>query len=153
MLETLAKYLSVVGTSMLKFLLGPLVGLNAGLSVVETALLSILGMMMTVVIVQLLGNRLRMRLMSAFYKERRIFTKQNRRIVRIWRSYGLWGVAILTPVLFSPPGGAFIAVAFGEDFNRIFRLMLLSAIFWGFSLSLSFHFFGDMVSSFLGLGK
>src|SRR5262249_47454042 len=39
--------------------------------------------------------------------QKRIFTRQSRRMVRIWRRYGLMGLAGLTPILFSIPLGTF----------------------------------------------
>jgi len=50
--------------------------------------------------------------------------------VKIWRKYGIWGVAALTPILFTPIGGTMIAVSFGEKKPKILLAMLLSASLW-----------------------
>lgn len=149
MLETLGKYLLVVAWSSVKFIFGPAIGISMRLSVVETALSSILGMMLMVLLVNALGHRLRAKLMLLLYKRRRVFTKRNRLLVRIWRSYGMWGVAALTPVLLSPPVGALLAVSFGERFGRMMRLMFVSALFWAFALSLLFEYVGRPLLSYL----
>src|SRR5262245_37085103 len=39
--------------------------------------------------------------------KKRIFTTRNRRIIKIWQSYGLVGLAALTPIIFSIPIGTF----------------------------------------------
>ena len=145
MFETIGKYLAVVGLSMFKFIFGPALGESLSLTVYENATLTVVGMMLTVVVVQLLGQRVRGRLILFFYKNKKVFSKRNRRIVQVWRSYGMWGVAILTPVLFSPPGGALIAVSFGERFGRVFSLMLISAVFWAIVFSILFDVFGSQV--------
>ncbi|NJL14022.1 MAG: hypothetical protein HC913_14110, partial [Microscillaceae bacterium] len=61
---------------------------------------------------------------------RRIFTPRNRRAVLIWRKYGLWGIALLTPIFFSPIIGTLIAVSFERQSSRIVLFMFLSALFW-----------------------
>jgi hypothetical protein len=44
--------------------------------------------------------------------------------------YGLLGVSLLTPVLFTPIGGTIVAASFGENRKRIFKYMLVSAVLW-----------------------
>ena len=61
---------------------------------------------------------------------RKIFSKRSRKIVRIWRKYGLMGVAFLTPVLFSIPIGTIIANSFETNKQKIFVYMFLSIVFW-----------------------
>jgi len=131
MVSLILKYLMVFLTSMLKFIGGPLLGVASGLSIWETALLTILGMMTTVfLMVSFIGRPFKNWIMKTFYKNRKLFCDRNRRMVRIWRNYGLKGVAFLTPVLFSPIGGALLASSFGESAKRIFLYMLASSIFW-----------------------
>jgi hypothetical protein len=60
----------------------------------------------------------------------KIFSKRSRSFVRIWRKYGLIGVAFLTPVLFSIPIGTIIANAFENNKQKIFLYMFLSIAFW-----------------------
>ncbi|MBN2610456.1 MAG: hypothetical protein JXB00_02775 [Bacteroidales bacterium] len=44
--------------------------------------------------------------------DRKLFTKGNRRIIRIKSKYGLTGIVILSPVLLSIPVGAFLTVKY-----------------------------------------
>jgi len=130
-----AKYISVIVASMLKFIGGPLSGVALGLHWVETFLLTVTGMMVSVVLFTFLGQTLKRTLLKRFYARRKLFTPRNRRLVRIWRNYGMSGVAFLTPLLLTPIGGTMVAASFGETRLRIFIYMLVSALFWGFIFS------------------
>ncbi|MCS7017903.1 MAG: hypothetical protein RMJ87_02235 [Cytophagales bacterium] len=135
MWEEWLKYLTVFGLSMFKFIFGPLTALPLGISYVAAALLTAGGMMTSVIIVSSLGKPVRQQLLMRFAPNRRLFTKRNRQVVRVWRKYGMWGVAMLTPLLFTPIGGALIAISFGERYGRILFTMFVAALFWAFVLS------------------
>jgi membrane protein DedA with SNARE-associated domain len=145
MFEQVAKYFTVFLSSMVKFIGGPLSGTAFGLSWIETCVFTVLGMMTSVLIFSLLGAGVRSRLFNRRRKKRRLFTSRNRRIVRIWRRYGLKGVAFLTPVIFSPIVGTIVASSFGEPWKRIFVYMFVSAVFWGVVFSLLVHQLGHLV--------
>ena len=135
-IDELLKYLAVFATSMIKFIGGPLLGAGSGIGFVETILLTFFGMMTSVVLFStLLGDRFKNWLSSTIYKNQKVFSNKSRRIVRVWKSYGLQGVAFLTPILFSPIVGTLIASSFGETRKRIFIYMMVSAIFWSVLLS------------------
>ncbi|MFC5538449.1 small multi-drug export protein [Rhodocytophaga aerolata] len=136
MLAQTAKYLAVYLISMIKFIGGPLSGVASGLTWVETFIFTVLGMMTTVVVLTLLGENARKRFLHRLRKKKKLFTPKNRRMVRMWRKYGLKGVAFLTPVFFSPIIGTVMAISFGEPAKRIFFYMLGSALFWGVIFSL-----------------
>ena len=136
MFEDLLKYLAVYGLSMVKFIGGPLLGINAGLSFIETALFTSLGMMTSVILfTSILGDRFHIWFLRIFNKNPKLFTKKNRTKVRIWRNYGMKGVAFLTPIIFSPIGGTIVANSFGEAKRKIYFYMLLSAVFWAIIFS------------------
>lgn len=142
------KYATVFGLSMLKFILGILTGTSLGFNIGLTALLTVAGMMATVVILTFLGNEFRQKIKAKFGKNKKLFTSKNRKIVRVWQKYGIFGVAFLTPLLFSPIVGTLIAVSFGEKKHKILIYMLLSAVFWGLILSVFIHFFGEKLFNF-----
>ncbi|HRH36496.1 MAG TPA: hypothetical protein PKY12_15630 [Catalimonadaceae bacterium] len=135
MVELLFKYGTVVLASMFKFVIGPTTGIFAGLSIVETALLSTLGMMTSVVIFSYGGGAARDWWFATFRHDRKLFSPRNRKIVRFYVRWGIKGLSFLTPVVFSPIVGTLLAVSFGEEKSRIIRFMLVSALFWGFVLS------------------
>ena len=132
MLELLAKYLTVLLSSTIKFVGGPIAGLATGLSYVETALFTALGMMTTVLLFTLLGAPLRQLLKRTIWKNKKRFTRRNRRFVYIWKRWGLLGVSFLTPLILTPVGGALLANIFGGPKKQIIMYMMASAFFWGF---------------------
>lgn len=135
MAERLAKYGMVYLVSMFKFIIGPTTGIFAGLSIVETAVLTILGMMTSVALFSFGGTAVRDWWFTAFRHDRKLFSPRNRRVVKFWIKYGIKGLAFLTPVVFSPIVGTLLAVSFGERRNIIFRYMFFSSILWAFLLS------------------
>lgn len=138
MFEELLHYTIVFGLSMFKFILGPVTGRLYELNFVETSLLTVLGMMTSVfVFTSVFGNKIHSWIISTFYKNKKLFSRSNRRTVKIWRAYGLKGVAFLTPVLFSPIGGTILAISFGEHKSKIFKYMFVSAVFWAALFSLA----------------
>jgi len=81
--------------------------------------------------------------MRLFNKNPRLFTKKNRRKVKIWRQYGLKGVAFLTPIIFSPIGGTMVANSFGESKKKIILYMFVSSVFWAFTLTFAVWFLNN----------
>jgi len=136
MLAELGKYLMVFLTSMLKFVAGPALGIGLGLNYLETNVFTVLGMMTTVVIISFFGIKLRKWWIEKKKIKSKKFTRRNRRIVQIWRSYGEFGVSFLTPVIFSPIIGTLVVTTLGGKRKRVFAYMLFSAIFWSFALTL-----------------
>ena len=133
--ERIFKYFTVILVSMFKFVIGPFTGIYAGLSIIETALLTSFGMMASVVMFAFGGSVARDWWFTTFRHDRKLFSPRNRKIVRFWIKYGIKGLAFLTPVVFSPIVGTLLAVSFGEDKTKIFRFMFLSSLFWAFVLS------------------
>lgn len=133
------KYLVVYVLSAVKIIFGPTLGLAYGFSILETALVSLFGMMTTVYLISYFGpqiQRITHRILRFRKKKRKIFSPKTRRFVRIWRKYGVPGVAFFTPILLSPPGGTFLANAFGGKRQEIIKWMWISGTFWSFTLTL-----------------
>lgn len=72
-------------------------------------------------------------------KQKKIFTPRNRRIIRIWKKYGLWGVAWLTPIILSIPVGTFIMTRLEKKKKKIVFKLLISIITWSFALTSVFE--------------
>jgi hypothetical protein len=133
------KYLSVALASTLKFFGGPITGVILKLTWLETAFCSALGMMFTVLILTYAGKGV-----QALVKKRRKtpakrFSKTNRLAVRIWKKFGIVGIAFLTPPLFTPLFGPLLAVAFRVPRTSIFLWMWISAVVWGLGISYLAH--------------
>ncbi|WP_237144310.1 hypothetical protein [Pontibacter pamirensis] len=146
----LLKYLSVYLLSMVKFLWGPLTGISLGLSYLETVLLTVAGMMTSVLVFSFVGKAV-----SEWYSKRQRakqkprFTKKNRRIVQVWTRFGVSGVAFLTPLLFTPIFGTIVAALLGAPRKLIFIHMFWSAVFWSVTLNLMVFEFGDVLAKYL----
>ncbi len=72
---------------------------------------------------------------------KKIFTKSNRRVIRIKNRFGLTGIAILTPIFLSIPIGSFLAERFYKDKKKVITYLSISAILWSISLYFLFLFF------------
>lgn len=66
---------------------------------------------------------------------KKIFTRKNRRIVKIRRTYGLPGIIILTPVLLSIPIGTFLAIKYYSSRKNLLAWLSLSVIAWAVVLT------------------
>lgn len=80
-------------------------------------------------------NRLINRLMKR-NKPRKVFTKQNRTIVKIKTKYGIYGIAFLMPIFFSIPIGSFLASRFYMNKKSTVPILLLAVVFWSLVLPL-----------------
>jgi hypothetical protein len=126
----IAKYISVVLASTLKFVGGPLAGAALGLTWTETTVCTVLGMMVSVTIAMSAGAGIR-HLKQRFQRgPSRCFSRRTRLAVRVWQRTGLVGIAFLTPLLLTPIGGTALAVSFRAGRLAIWLAMLGSAIGW-----------------------
>lgn len=139
--ELIAKYFSIYFLSMLKFIAGPLIGLATGTSVWETSILTILGMMTSVLLFSFIGKIFRERVIKRFFKKKKVFSRKTRRFVALWQQYGIMGISFLTPILFTPIGGTILITSLSglQQKRKMFTYMLLSASFWSFTLSSLMH--------------
>ena len=117
-----------------------------GLPLYLTVLLTIAGMMTSVVVISYAGKAAQRFYMSRRKKKNKpIFSKQSRRIVRIWQRFGIRGIAFLTPVIFTPIIGTMVAIVLGVSKNKILMYMLFSAVVWGIALTLAVYGIKGMV--------
>jgi hypothetical protein len=145
MWEELLRAVPVYFSCMLKFFFGPLGGYAAGLTLLTTILTTVAGMMTVVVVFAYFGTFIRDKIAARFMSKQKLFSPKNRRLVRIWKRFGIFGVAILTPVLFTPIIGAAIAVSFGVPRHTVILHMFISASFWAVLISVIVYVFGDGV--------
>lgn len=141
----LVELITVSLSSTVKFVFGPIEGLAMGLPWLVTALCTATGMMLSVVVITFFYHFLKKHVFPLFQRRKKLFTPTVRRNVRLWRKYGIYGVATLTPLLLTPIGGAVIANAFGEKKYRIFFWMTLNALFWGVAITLMVYEVGDLL--------
>ncbi|PWJ56643.1 hypothetical protein CLV98_111137 [Dyadobacter jejuensis] len=139
MKSEIVKYLSVAFASALKFFGGPITGVVLELNWIETALASATGMMAMVFLLTYVGKWIQQFIERYRKAPNKRFTKSNRMAVRIWKKFGIIGIAFLTPPLFTPIFGPLLAVGFKVPKNAIFLWMTISAILWGFGISFIAH--------------
>ena len=72
---------------------------------------------------------------------KKVFTKRNRRIVKIWLKYGLSGIAIVTPIILSIPLGTLIANNLESNKKKIFLYMFISILSWSILMTSLFEIF------------
>lgn len=72
-------------------------------------------------------------------QSKKVFTRRNRRIVRIWKRYGLTGIALITPVILSIPIGTLIANSLVDDRRKILLYMFFSILFWSVAMTTAFE--------------
>src|SRR5690349_6729491 len=105
---------------MVKFFGGPVTGAALGLNFWQTFGLTVAGMMTSVTIFSLLGSAA-----TRYYAKRRreknkpMFNKKSRRIVKVWQKFGMGGIAFLTPLILSPIIGTIIATVLGAKRSQI----------------------------------
>ena len=81
--------------------------------------------------------------------QRKIFTKFNRRVIRIKQRFGLAGIAFITPVLLSTPVGAFLAERFFKDKKKINLYLCISSLLWSIILYFIILWFHDSFAKWL----
>lgn len=114
---------------------GPSIGVAVGVPVVWTIVISVMGMMTSVLIFTLIGERRGyppiIRLVE-FIKSRKGI---NQRFMYLWKRFGVIGVSFLTPVFFTPIIGTILVTAMGSPKTKVLVYMFFSAIFWSIALS------------------
>ena len=136
------KGITIFLLTMVKFIAGPTLGYAAGFSFITTVLITTGGMMASVLLFTYLGTLLREKVLSRFLKPRKLFNKKNRRVVSIWKKYGLAGVSFLTPLILTPIGGTVLVVSFGTPKAKVIIAMLISATFWSIVFTAGIYLLG-----------
>lgn len=149
-MELILKYISVYLVSMVKFIGGPLAGMSLGLSYLETVLLTVAGMMTSVLMFSYIGRKAS-KWYTAYRRshQRPVFSRRSRRVVHIWRNFGVVGVAFFTPLFLTPVFGTVVAAVFGVPRGQIFVHMLWSASMWGFILTFMVFRFQEIAVTYL----
>lgn len=145
MIEELIKITTVFLLTMVKFIAGPTLGYASGFSLPGTIVVTIAGMMTSVLLFTFLGTLLRERVLKRLFRNSKRFSKRNRRFVSIWKKYGIVGVTFLTPLLFTPIGGTVLLTSFGSPKKKIVFWMLIWASFWAVAFSSAIYAFGPSI--------
>lgn len=125
-----ARYISVIIASTIKFIGGPLTGATLGLSWLETSLCTVMGMMFTVIVVTYAGTGLQALIDRYRKRPPKRFSTRTRFAIRVWKRFGLLGIALLTPLILTPIGGTALAVSFRAGRSKLLLYMLISGVCW-----------------------
>ena len=130
MLGNIGVYIGIYFLCCLKSIFGPLLGPAAGMSNLEIILITVGGLMTSVFVFTYLGEQIKKNIVPIFIKDPKKFTKRSRRMVTIWKKYGIIGVCFLTLLILSPVGGALLVSSVGAPRKKVFLYMFLFGVFW-----------------------
>lgn len=80
---------------------------------------------------------------------KKVFTKFNRRVIRIKQRFGLAGIAFITPLFLSTPVGAFLAERFFRDKKKIIIYLSVATVFWALTLYIILFYFSESFKGWL----
>jgi uncharacterized membrane protein len=143
------KYIAVILATTIKFFGGQLTGLLLEISWWETAICSVIGMMITVTIVSFLGKGIQRLIAKYQTKKPKLFSKRSRFAVRIWQRLGIWGIACFTPLFFTPIGGTLLALSFKVPIPKILFSMFVFAVLWGVVLTFALYQISELKHLFM----
>jgi hypothetical protein len=83
------------------------------------------------------------------HKKTPVFTKKNRRIIKIKRRFGLYGIAFFSPILLSIPMGSFLGERFYKKKGKVILAMTTSVVFWSVGLYYIFFFLYKSTAHFI----
>jgi hypothetical protein len=140
MSESIITFFGIYFLCLFKFIAGPVFGIAAGYSYWEIVLVTLSGMMTSVLIFTLIGTELKKLVERRWIKKRPVFSKKSRNVVKIWQKFGEIGIAFLTPLILTPIGGTLVLVSFGTKKRRIYFHMLWSGFLWACIFSYTIEF-------------
>jgi membrane protein DedA with SNARE-associated domain len=114
---------------------GPSIGIAIGMPIFLTVLISVLGMMTSVLIFATIGERSGYPSITRLVNYVRNRQGLNEKFQYLWEKFGIAGVTFLTPVLFTPIIGTILVSAMGSPKGKIIVYMFFSAVFWSITLS------------------
>ncbi|AKP50432.1 hypothetical protein [Cyclobacterium amurskyense] len=135
--EYLITFAGIYFLCLFKFIAGPLLGAAAGYGLLEIVIVTVSGMMTSVILFTFLGEWFKTNWTIIIKKKQKRFSKRTRNIIKIWKKFGIWGIAFLTPLILTPIGGTVVLTSFGIAKRKILFTMLVSAFFWAFVFGLS----------------
>jgi len=135
MLSEILKYLFVYLLGMTKFMVGPPTGVAIGMPTVWTVVASVLGMMTSVLIFSIIGERTGYPWVTRLINYVKSKKNINKYFMILWGKFGVVGVTFLTPIFFTPIIGTILVSAMGSPRGKVLLYMFFSAIFWSITLS------------------
>ncbi|SHM59681.1 hypothetical protein SAMN04488057_102272 [Cyclobacterium lianum] len=135
--DYLITFLGIYFLCLFKFIAGPVLGFAAGYALWEIVVVTVSGMMTSVLFFTFLGEWFKKNWSIIIKKKKPKFSKRTRNIIRIWQKFGVFGIALLTPVILTPIGGTVVLTSFGIAKKKIIGSMFISAVFWSIVMGIS----------------
>ena len=129
-MNQLLKLLSTAAAGALDVWVGIITGVAVGLSPTLSGAVSIASALAGVTLVVAVGGRLQ----QLVYRSRRL-AKCRERVERIWKRYGIPGLALQAPLLTGPILATLLALTLGAPPRPLLLWMLASVVFWGVVLT------------------
>ena len=129
-MDLLLKLLSTAVAGALDVWVGIITGVALGLSPTLSGAISIASAVLGVTLVVAGGERLQGRI----YRSRRL-AKRRERIERVWKRYGIPGLALQAPLLTGPLLATVLALGLGAPPRPLLGWMLASIVLWGAALT------------------
>ncbi|PWA11219.1 DNA-binding protein [Pueribacillus theae] len=106
------------------------IGVAAGLNAFPVTVLAFVGNMLTVLLVILLMDKIKIWLEKRQEKKKGKSKKREERAARIWKRFGLPGLALISPILIGSHLGSVLAMGFGGTKKQITTWMMISIFAW-----------------------
>lgn len=117
------------------------IGVAAGLEALPVTILAFLGNILTIWLLILLMDQVKAWLQKRREKKGKApSAKRQDRAARLWRKYGLPGLALLSPFLIGSHLGAILAMGFGGTRKSITLWMTISVFSWSVVMGVASHF-------------
>lgn len=132
MTELILKIATVLFWSAVKYIVGVVTAIAFGFNQIEILLLTVGGGMLGVVVYLYLWDLI----LKVYHHFRPVkhkpvkFSKFKRRLVIFIRKYEVWGIALLTPIILTPPVGTILAASIEHNKWRIKLIMFASFSAW-----------------------
>jgi hypothetical protein len=123
--------------SSVKFFFAPSTIYLSGYSYFETIAITIIGGAIGVFVFFYTGSAIFKFIGDRFSssKPKRSFSRKNRFIIKVKSSWGLIGLALLSPTLISIPLGCLLASRYFRNDRRTIPFLMGSVVFWSFVLT------------------
>ncbi|NQV52278.1 MAG: hypothetical protein HQ500_03805 [Flavobacteriales bacterium] len=146
MIEVL-RIIGLILFSSVKFLFAPSTVYLSGYNYWQTLLITIVGGILGVTVFFYTGSAIFSFIKDRFSTSgtaRKTFSKKNRFIIRIKASWGILGVAMLSPCLLSIPLGSLIAARYFRYDRRTLPMLIGAVVFWSLLLTTATALIGPL---------
>jgi len=128
--DPLLKIISTAAMGALDVWVGIVTGVALGLSPILSGAVSIASGVAGVTLLVAAGGRLQ----RLAYRSRRL-AKRRKRVERVWKRYGIPGVALQAPLLTGPLLATVLALGLGAPARPLLGWMIASIVFWGAAIT------------------